>query len=117
LNGEHSYLVDLSQSFISLACSLLRAFFAISGTSFSSPIIAGIAAVIKQHHPLWSPMAVKSAMMTTAYQTTKTGPSPGKVLEDHLTLGLDMLMLLQLSDPGIVFDSKSNDSAAIPLWQ
>ena len=44
-------------------------FAVLDGTSFSSPHIAGAAALLLQRHPSWSPRQVKSALMSTARPT------------------------------------------------
>ena len=41
-----------------------------SGTSFSSPRVAGVAAIVKQANPSWKPADVKSAIVTSAERLT-----------------------------------------------
>jgi minor extracellular serine protease Vpr len=41
-------------------------FAVLDGTSFSAPHISGVAALLTQRHPTWTPQQVKSALMSTA---------------------------------------------------
>ncbi|MBN2410071.1 S8 family serine peptidase [candidate division KSB1 bacterium] len=40
----------------------------VSGTSFSTPLVAGVCALLLEAHPLWTPMQVKEALTQTATQ-------------------------------------------------
>jgi uncharacterized protein (TIGR03437 family) len=42
------------------------------GTSFSAPLVAGAAALVKQAHPTWSPAQIKSALLNNAAQDVTT---------------------------------------------
>ncbi len=75
----------------------------ISGTSMSSPHIAGLSALIIQKHPDWSPMEVKSAMMTTAKDLNDT--------TDAFDQGAGFVVPREFLDPGLVYDSDFDDWA------
>lgn len=55
-----------------------------SGTSMAAPHIAGIAALIKQHNPSWTPSMIASAISTTA---TKYDNSRDIILSEGFDLG------------------------------
>ncbi|MCE7735937.1 MAG: S8 family peptidase [Candidatus Heimdallarchaeota archaeon] len=85
-----------------------QSFQAISGTSMSSPHVAGIFALMSQAHPDWSPSMVKSALMTTSRQdVTKedgtTQADPFDMGAGHVVPGgkANKGSLLQ---PGLVYD-------------
>ncbi|KAL2895121.1 Subtilisin-like protease SBT1.7 [Bienertia sinuspersici] len=75
----------------------------ISGTSMSCPHVSGLAALVKAAHPEWSPAAIKSALMTTAYTAYKRLPSTPF---DHGAGHVDPIEAL---DPGLVYDITVND--------
>ena len=73
-----------------------------SGTSMSSPHIAGIAALMKELHPDWSPMAIKSALMTTGGDVLD-GPNTNPLV--IFRQGAGHVRPNSAADPGLVFDS------------
>ncbi|MEU5871863.1 S8 family serine peptidase [Glycomyces sp. NPDC047369] len=77
------------------------------GTSMASPHIAGLAALIASAHPDWSPMAIKSAMMTTSYQTDQDGNAIQRGTEDAtpFDFGAGHVDGAEMFDPGLVYDS------------
>ena len=77
-----------------------------SGTSMSSPHVAGIAALMKQLHPDWSPMAIKSALMTTGSDVLD-GPNTSSTV--IFRQGAGHVRPNNAADPGLVFDSGFND--------
>lgn len=73
-----------------------------SGTSMAAPHISGLAAFLVSVHPRWTPMEIKSAMMTTAVPTTT--PS-GKPSSDALAQGAGQVTPRQFFDPGLFVTS------------
>ncbi|MSQ20326.1 MAG: hypothetical protein EXR39_12415 [Betaproteobacteria bacterium] len=79
-----------------------RLFDVLSGTSMSSPHIAGIAALMKELHPKWSPMAIKSALMTSAGDVLDGPNTAPKVIRSQ---GAGHVRPNNAANPGLVFDS------------
>ncbi len=71
-----------------------------SGTSMSSPHMTALGALMHQAHPSWSPMMIKSAFMTTAYQGHDY---------DAFGWGAGHVDPNKAVDPGLVFDSDLGD--------
>jgi hypothetical protein len=85
-----------------------------SGTSMSSPHVAGLAALMKEKYPSWSPMAIKSALMTTAYDVLDGGtPAPNTNPVLIFRQGAGHVQPNSAMDPGLVYDSGFNDWLAL----
>jgi len=67
----------------------------------SSPHVAGIGALLTELHPDWSPMMIKSALMTTGYDLL-SGADPFAQGAGHVDPN-------SAADPGLVFDHGFND--------
>ena len=79
------------------------------GTSMSSPHVAGIALLIRQAHPTWSPAAVKSALMTTGYSTLTDGLAGASNGLLPWSQGAGHIDPNKAIDPGLVYDAGKAD--------
>eukprot|EP00775_Hariotina_reticulata_P008085 gene8085-8279_t len=81
-----------------------RLFDLMSGTSFSTPHISGVAALIKQKYSTWSPARIKSAIMTTSFQSNKAGRFSPSLLTPF-SAGAGHVDPAAALNPGLVLDS------------
>ncbi len=80
-----------------------------SGTSQSAPEVTGVAALLKEAHPTWSPSAIKSALMTTTYVEVERTDG---VAADAFDMGAGHIDPNRAVDPGLVYESSFADYAA-----
>ncbi|KAM4072106.1 hypothetical protein ACB094_11G112800 [Castanea mollissima] len=76
----------------------------LSGTSMSCPHAAGAAAYVKTFHPNWSPSAIKSALMTTAWPMNATNEVDGE-----FAFGAGHINPVKALEPGLVYDASIDD--------
>lgn len=74
----------------------------LSGTSMSTPHVAGVAALLMQAHPGWSPAALKSALMTTARQDVRSSNSENPAIP--FDFGAGHIVPNAAIEPGLVYD-------------
>ena len=79
----------------------------LSGTSMSTPHIAGVAALLLQANPTWSPSALKSALMTTARQDITL--ADGETDAIPFDFGAGHIVPNDAVDPGLVYDVSDDE--------
>jgi subtilisin family serine protease len=80
--------------------NLGQSFGFLQGTSMASPHVAGLGALLKQLHPDWTPMMIKSALMTSASQIA--GVTAFAQGAGHATPN-------KAADAGLVYDAGFDD--------
>lgn len=74
----------------------------LSGTSMSTPHVAGVAALLRQAHPNWSPAAIRSALITTARRDLTQQDDIGA--PDPFDRGGGHIVPNDALQPGLVYD-------------
>ncbi|XP_042448039.1 subtilisin-like protease SBT3.10 [Zingiber officinale] len=105
---------DITAPGVNILAAMFDSYAFDSGTSMSCPHVSGIVALLKNIHPKWSPAAIKSALVTTAYTTDAYGfpiEADGipRKLADPFDYGGGLVDPNKAVDPGLIYDVDPND--------
>ena len=85
----------------------------ISGTSMSCPHVSGLAALLRKAYPNWTPAAIKSALMTTAYNFDNSGEKINDLATGNhsspFVHGAGHVDPNRALNPGLIYDIDTND--------
>ena len=73
----------------------------------ATPHVAGVAALLLEAHPSWSPAAIKSALMTTSRQSLSQSDGAGQA--HPFEFGAGHIVPNDAFDPGLVYDLTADD--------
>ncbi len=79
----------------------------LSGTSMSTPHVAGVAALLMQAQPEWGPSVIKSALMTSARQDLVQ--SDGESVANPFDYGAGHIVPNDALNPGLVYDVSDDE--------
>lgn len=79
----------------------------LSGTSMAVPQVAGVAALLKEAHPDWSPAAIRSALVTSARQDVLK--QDGTTSADPFDFGGGHVAPNRAVAPGLVYEAGRED--------
>ena len=82
-----------------------EAYSSYQGTSMSSPHVAGIALLLRQLRPEWSPAAIKSALMTTGFTTLNDNLAGAQNGLLPWAQGAGHVDPNKAANPGLVYDA------------
>ncbi|CAN8253833.1 unnamed protein product [Cochlearia groenlandica] len=116
LGNNLTILPDIAAPGVNILSATSTAYTFMSGTSMATPVVSGIVGLLRQTRPEWSPAAIRSALVTTAWRTDPSGEpifSEGSTrkLADPFDYGGGLINPEKVTDPGLVYDLGYNDYA------